>query len=75
MMLGGEELWAYDVGLDTWTLYRTDLHPAYRLYSQAVFDSEDGVALLFGGEVYDVERRYLGELGDSWSYRHGVGGD
>ena len=70
MMLGGEELWAYDVGSDAWTLYRTDPDPGYRLSSQAVFDSESNEALLFGGDVYDQDRRFSGSFEDTWTYRH-----
>jgi len=44
MMLGGEELWAYDTDSEAWTLYRSDPNPGYRLASQAVFDSQSNEA-------------------------------
>ncbi len=70
MMLGGEELWAYDTGSGVWTLYRTNPNPGYRLTSQAVFDLESNEALLFGGDVYDQNRRFLGWFEDTWTYHH-----
>ena len=70
MMLGGEELWAYDTDSGVWTLYRSDPNPGYRLASQAVFDSQSNEALLFAGEVYDDDRRFLGWFEDTWTYRH-----
>ena len=70
MMLGGEELWAYDTDSGVWTLYRSDPNPGYRLASQAVFDSQSNEALLFAGEVYDDNRRLLGWFEDTWTYRH-----
>ena len=72
MMLGGEELWAYDTGSGVWTLYRANPNPGYRLASQAVFDAESNEALLFGGDVYDENRRFLGWFEDTWTYRHDV---
>jgi hypothetical protein len=72
MMLGGEELWAYNLGSDAWTLYRTDPNPGYRLSVEAVLDPESNEAILVGGDVYDQDRRFLGWFDDTWTYRHVV---
>lgn len=70
MVLGGEELWAYDLGSDIWTLYRTEPNPGYRVENDAVLDPKDNEVILFGGDVYDQDRRFLGSLDDTWTYRH-----
>ena len=70
MMLGGEEMWAYNLGTDAWTLYRTDPNPGYRVGSDVVFDPTDHEVILFGGDVYDQDRRFLGSFDDTWTYRH-----
>lgn len=73
MMLGGEELWGYDLEADRWTLYRADPNPGYRLTPTAVFDPESGEAILTGGDVYDADRRFTGMAADLWVYRHDAG--
>jgi WD40 repeat protein len=70
MALGGEELWAYDLDIDSWTLYRTDPNPAYRFGGTAVFDAGTGEAIIFGGDTYDADRRFTGWVEDTWIYRH-----
>jgi hypothetical protein len=70
MMLGGEELWAYDLGSNAWTLFRADPNPGYRVESDAVLDPKDREVILFGGDVYDQDRRFLGWFEDTWTYRH-----
>jgi hypothetical protein len=72
MVLGAEELRAYGVDSDAWTLYRTDPNPGYRVGSGAVLDPQDNQAILFGGELYDRDRHFLGSLDDTWTYRHDV---
>jgi hypothetical protein len=72
MMLGGEELWAYNLGSDAWKLYRTDPNPGYRLPGAAVFDPVNEETILFGGDVYDQDRHFLGSVDDTWTYRHEV---
>jgi WD40 repeat protein len=72
MMMGGEEMWSLDLTSDSWTLYRTDPNPGYRLSSQAVFDPDEGKAILVGGDVYDLDRRFLGWFEDMWTYQHTV---
>ena len=72
MMLGGEELWAYNLGSDAWKLYRTDPNPGYRVGSDAVLDPGGHEVILFGGDVYDQDRRFVGILEDTWTYRHDV---
>jgi WD40 repeat protein len=74
-VFGGEELWGYDYETNTWTLFRVDPNPGYRAGSAAVFDVQEGEAMLFGGDRYDVDRRRQGEVGDMWTYRHDDGGD
>jgi len=69
-VLGGEALWAYEVGSDTWQLYRTEPNPGYRVGSEAVLDPGDHQVILSGGDVYDKDRRFLGFLDDTWTYRH-----
>jgi len=73
MMLGGEELWGYDLEADTWTLYRVDPNPGYRLSPAIVFDPGTGEAILMGGDLYDADRRYTGWAADLWVYRHDDG--
>jgi hypothetical protein len=72
MMLGGEELWSYDFEADAWTLYRADPNPGFRMPGRAVFDPEKGEAILIGGDVYDLNRRFLGWFDDVWTYQHTV---
>jgi hypothetical protein len=69
-MAGGEELWSFDLDSASWTLYRTEPNPGYRLSSQVVFDLEKGEAILVGGDAYDLDRRFLGWLDDAWTYEH-----
>ncbi|NNC91906.1 MAG: hypothetical protein HKN80_05390 [Acidimicrobiia bacterium] len=70
LVFGGEELWAYDYESDSWTLYRTNPNPGYRLSGTTVFDPRSGEAVLTGGDHYDAERRFQGWAGDVWVYRH-----
>ncbi|HUU61491.1 MAG TPA: kelch repeat-containing protein, partial [Acidimicrobiia bacterium] len=73
MALGGEELWGYDLEADTWTLYRIDPNPGYRLSSGVVFDPVRGEAILIGGDAFDADRRFTGWAADLWVYRHDDG--
>jgi WD40 repeat protein/DNA-binding SARP family transcriptional activator len=68
--LGGEELWGFDAGTETWTLYRSDANPGYRLPGGVFYDEASSSAWLLSGEVYDADRRFQGETSDIWMYRH-----
>jgi hypothetical protein len=70
MVLGGEELWSYDLEGDTWTLNRVDPNPGYRFNVDAGFDTRRGRAILVGGDFYNENRRYIGWRQDVWTYRH-----
>ncbi len=67
---GGEELWAYDVDSNSWTLYRVERNPGFINAGSAAFDTQSGVAVLAGGEFLDAERRYRGPTDEVWIYRH-----
>jgi WD40 repeat protein len=69
-VFGGEELWAYDYDSDTWTLYRADPNPGYRTNFSVFFDAEADAARFYGGDWYDIERRFQGSIPDMWTYRH-----
>ncbi len=69
-ILGGEELWGYDFESNTWTLFRLDLNPGYRSDGAVIFDIEKSVAMLFGGDWYDADRRLHREVANVWIYRH-----
>ena len=69
-VFGGEELWAYDYDSDSWTLYRVDPNPGYRANANVIFDAEAGAARFYGGDWYDIERRFQGFVPDMWTYRH-----
>ena len=67
---GGPELWTYDLHSDIWTLYRTGSNPGYRLSSWAAHDPISGHTILIGGDFFDDDRRFLGDLDDTWIYSH-----
>jgi hypothetical protein len=70
MVLGGEELWSYDLERNTWTLHRVDSHPGYRFGLDAGFDTARGEAVILGGDTYDENRRYIGWQQEIWTYQH-----
>ena len=73
-VLGGEELWTFDVESSTWRLHRSDPNPGLRPGPLALFfDENEGVVYLYGRELYDELRRYQGWQHDVWTYRHDVG--
>ncbi len=71
MVLGGEELWAFDVDTASWTLFRIESNPGYRPNPMALFfDGDEGLVYMYGGELYDEQRRPQGWQHDFWTYRH-----
>jgi WD40 repeat protein len=69
-VFGGEELWAYDYDSNSWTLMRTDPNPGYGTGVLTVYDPRNNETLLIGGDFYDDERRFRGEVLTVWAYRH-----
>jgi hypothetical protein len=70
-MFGGEELWAYDLEANLWTLYQLDSsNPGLLAGATGVFDIESGVAVVFGGGRYDPETKAKGANAQTWIYRH-----
>jgi hypothetical protein len=70
-MLGGEELWAYDLETNDWTLFQLGSpNPGYVAGATGVFDVESGFAVLFGGGRYNPETNGKGANTTTWIYRH-----
>jgi hypothetical protein len=55
--------WAYDAGLDSWVKKNPATAPSPRIYHSMAYDSQNGVAVLFGG--WDETHVYLN---DTWIY-------
>jgi hypothetical protein len=70
MVLGGKELWSYNLDGDNWTLHRVDPNPGYRFDLDAGFDTQGDQAVIIGGDFYDEDRRFLGWRLEVWTYRH-----
>lgn len=70
-MLGGEELWAYDLDGNEWMLFQVDApNPGYLVGAAATFDLESEAAVVFGGGRYDQETKKKGFNVQTWIYRH-----
>ena len=69
-MFGGEELWAYDLDTDAWTLYQVDSpNPGLLVSAEAAFDIESGVAVVFDG-FHETEAGNLVYNTKTWIYEH-----